>query len=113
MADWTKAIGEISDETTHFGESIAELFDGKVVEIYLGEKSGSTYYSDYDVEQKVYVTGKVIGGKGQLLMIECEIVTPAQTYVIPMAINAWAITGVIEYRPRQPHISHIFQEMRR
>jgi len=113
MVDWIKMLGDISDETTHFGESIAELFAGKEVEIYLGEKSGSVYYSDFDVEQKVYVTGKVLGGKGQLLLILCDIITPAKTYQIPMAINAWAITGVIERKQGQPHISHIFQEIRR
>jgi hypothetical protein len=109
-----KTLGEIDDSTTHFGESLAELFAGKTVEIYLGEKSGSTYYSDYDVEQKVYVTGKILGGKGQLLLIECEVVTPAATFHIPMALNGWAITGVVEHVPgRKIHISHLFQEIRR
>jgi len=113
MVDWSKQLGEISDNTTHFGESIAELFAGKEVEIYLGEKSGSVQYADFDVEQKVYVVGRILGGKGQLLLILCDVVTPAKTYKIPMAINAWSITGVIERKKKQPHISHIFQEIRR
>lgn len=109
--NFKKALNTI--ENSNFGEMIAELFAGKTVEIYLGEKSGSTFYSDHDIEQKIFVTGKILGAKADLLLVECEIMTPTKLFHIPMAINSWSITGVIEHVPGQPNISCIFQEIRR
>lgn len=102
--------GDAADIT--FAESIFKLYEGKTVEIYFSEKSGSILYSDFDVEQKVYVTGKVVGVLGNLLLLECTIDTPAQKYVKELSVNGWAITGVME-RSDNIHISHIFQEMKR
>jgi hypothetical protein len=115
MVSVLKMLGEIEDTSTHFGESIAELYAGKTVEVYLGEKSGSTYYSDHDIEQKIYVTGKVLGGKGQLLLLECEVQTMLETTTIELCLNSWSITGVMEARtgPHPIHISYLFQEIRR
>ena len=101
-------------ENHEFAEQIYNLYAGKEVEIYLGEKSGSHYYSDYDVENKVYVTGTVVGAAGHLLLLDCKIDTPSASYTVELAINAWSITGVIQ-KPKENtiHISYLFQEARR
>jgi hypothetical protein len=106
-----KKLGNLEDNT--FAESIYELYKGRTIEVYVGEKSGSIQYADFDVEQKVYVTGVPVGAHGQLLLMKCTIVTPAQTFVVDVSINAWGITGVMEQQDDGIHISHIFQEMRR
>jgi hypothetical protein len=112
----TGLAGRISKVGEHDGityaESIFALYEGKTIEVYLSEKSGSIMYSDFDVEQKVYVTGKVVGVLGNLLLLECRIDTPAQNFVKEISINGWAITGVME-KGGNIHISHIFQEMKR
>ena len=111
MTSLSKKLANLEDET--FAESLYALYKGKTVELYVGEKSGSIQYADFDVEQKVYITGEPIGAHGQLLMMRCTIVTPAKTFVIDVGINGWGITGVMERQNDGMHISHIFQEMRR
>ena len=101
-------------ENHEFAEQIYNLYAGEVIEVYLGEKSGSHYYSDYDKENKVYVTGRVVGAAGHLLLLDCEITTQEKTYVTELAINAWSITGVMR-KPTENtiHISYLFDEARR
>jgi hypothetical protein len=115
MGRIAKRLANLEDnDDSSFAENIYDLYAGKTVEIYLGEKSGSLFYSDFDVEQKVYVTGKIVGALGKLLLIECTIQTPKKVFVKEVSVNAWAITGVMEKSTNDTvHISHIFQEMKR
>jgi hypothetical protein len=101
------------EEGYAFAESIYHLYKGKTIEVYLGEKSGSLQYADFDVEQKVYVTGEPVGAHGQLLLMKCVVATSARTFVVDVSINAWSIVGVMQRQDDGLHISHIFQEMRR
>lgn len=95
-------------------DAIAEMYIGKVIQIYLGEAGGTTKYSDYDIEQKIYIEGKVLWAKGLVIALQCDIVTPARTYRKQILINAWGISAVMPVSEEDNvQISHIIQGTRR
>lgn len=95
-----------------YGECLAEYFKGEEVELYFGESSGTTYYADYDVDQKVCLTGKIIGAVGEMVIVEAKVKDDFPTREV--AIHAWAIVGCSKTdKGKKIKLSHIFREMKR
>lgn len=98
----------VADHEYSLAQVIAEKYLGKNVQIYFGETSGYTHYSDFDIEQKTYIEGKVISAKGTVLVLECNIDTPAGDYVREVIISCWNITAIME-KAAGVQITHLFQ----
>ena len=76
-----------------FAEVLAEELTGENVQLYTGESTGTTNYADYDVEQKAIIKGKIVGAKGQMLILDCVIITAMRTFNTRVYINGWYIKG--------------------
>jgi len=94
-------------------EAVGELYTGKVVQVYFGETGGSTHYSDYDIEQKIYAEGEVLWAKGNVMCLRCKVETPSSTHYENLLINGWAITSVMEKSKSNVSITHVMQQLRR
>jgi len=94
-------------------DAIADLYIGEVLQIYLGESGGTTNYADYDVDQKIFIEGRVLWAKGLVIAVECGVVTPNKIYKKVILINAWGITAVMPKGDDGIQISHIIQGTKR
>jgi hypothetical protein len=77
-------------------EAIGYLYLNKVVQVYLGETGGSTHYADFDIDQKIFMQGKVLWAKGNVIALECEVNTTSKTHKTTVLVNAWSVTSVME-----------------
>jgi|SRR5690606_31883161 len=98
----------VADHEYTIAQAIAEKYLGKYIQIYFGETAGSTHYSDFDIEQKMYLEGKVLSAKGMVLFLECEIKTPSNSYVREVMVNCWGIIAIVE-KNGNSQITHLFQ----
>jgi hypothetical protein len=101
-------------EMTH-AESWSKLYKDQFVELYLSEKSGNSFYSDNDRENKIYTSGYVREAVGPVLIFDAVLQTNVETIMKQIAINGWAITAVMP-KPAvgdKTHITQFFQERRR
>lgn len=95
-------------------EAVGALYLGKVIQVYFGENGGTTNYADYDVEQKIYVEGKVLWSKGNVIMLECIVQTPAGgQYPKKLLINTFAVSSIMEKGTENITIAHLMQGTRR
>ena len=99
------------DEWT-YAEVIGELLLDKEVEVYTGESVGATHYSDYDVEQKAVVKGTIRGAKGQVLILEVEVVTSMEARTTLSYMNGWYIKGINQVSDGVP-IAMVFDNSER
>lgn len=118
----TKLAGADVDESASsvhivyetIAEAIGHLYKDKVIQIYLGESGGSTHYSDFDIEQKIYMEGKVLWTRGNVIALESIIETQdGKTYPKTVLVNAWAVTSVMEKEKDGVEISMVMKGMRR
>ena len=96
-----------------YAEALANLYEGQLVEVYFGESSGNNYYSDYDVENKVYSTGYIVGAIGSLLLMDIEIFAKGKQVVKRLSLNGFSITGVMPVIDDGVHITALFKESKR
>ena len=95
-------------------EAIGQFYTGKTIQIYCGEDGGTTKYSDFNIEQKIYIEGKVKWASGMVICLECDVSTANQQIFKEVLINAWGITAVMPTGgPGTVQISHIMRGMRR
>ena len=93
-------------------EAIGHLYLGKVIQVYLGEAGGSTHYADFDIEQKIFMEGKVLWAKGNVFALECQVETPSKNYTTTVLVNAWSVTSVME-KQGKINISMVMKGLRR
>lgn len=97
-----------SDVEYTISQAIVEKYNGEVIQLYYGETSGSTRYSDFDIEQKLYLEGKVLWGKGMVLALECQIESANGSYKREVLVSCWNIIAVTKKTPGI-QITHLFQ----
>lgn len=90
-------------------EAIGHFYTGEVVQIYLGETGGTTNYSDFDLEQKIYIEGKVNWAKGMVISLTVDVSTQNKPIFKTVLINAWSITAVMLKGSEGIQISHIMR----
>jgi hypothetical protein len=77
--------------------SIVDNLVGKEVQVYFSNTNKILKYSDYDLEQNLYVEGTVKWASGPYFGISCEVSGPNnQKAVKEMVLNSWAVLGVME-----------------
>lgn len=89
------------------GEIIAEKYAGEVVQVYFGETGGRYHYSDFDVDQKIYVEGKVLWARGMVLALECQVNTPTKNFTKEIIINCWNVSSVMK-KDNEIQITYLF-----
>lgn len=95
-------------------ESIIEYFGiGAEVDIYFSESAGSTFYAENDIEDKIFVSGRIMGAIGKGLIVETVVSTPVNNFVKTVMLNDWAITGVMKKENDGIRITKVFQEARK
>lgn len=95
-------------------EAIGHLYKDEVIQIYFGESGGTTNYADYDIEQKIFVEGKVIWARGDVILLSCLVQTGnGKIYTKELLINTFAISTVMKKGNDGVQISHIMQGTRR
>lgn len=94
-------------------EAIGHFYTGEVVQLYFGESGGTTNYADYDIEQKIYIEGRVVWSKGMVIMLEVDVVTPTTSIKKEVLVNGWGITAVMPKGKGNVQISHIIQGTKR
>lgn len=90
-------------------DAIGHFYTGEIVQIYLGETGGTTNYSDYDLEQKIYIEGKVEWSKGKVIYLTVDVSTPNKPIFKTVLINADVITAVMPKGSEGIQISHIMR----
>jgi len=78
-----------------YAEAIVEKYQGKRVEIYIGDDRGSLHYADEDVSQKVSIKGVVKEAFGDLLTLIVSVSTAAGEYTTEVDIHSWAVKGIM------------------
>jgi hypothetical protein len=86
-------MAETPNSEWTYAEVLAEELTGENVQLYTGESTGTINYADYDVEQKAIIKGKVVGAKGQMLILDCVVRTGMQNFETRVYINGWYIKG--------------------
>lgn len=90
------------------GDIIGEMYAGEIIQVYFGETGGRSHYSDFDIDQKIYLEGKVLWAKGMVLALECEVKTPSSSYIKEVLINCWNIYSVMK-KTNDIQITYLFQ----
>lgn len=92
---------------------ICQKYKGQLVEIYVGEKTGTKYYAEEDTDKRTYLTATVDGYVGDLVELTCTIITPHREYQIPMSIFAWDVKGIMVKRNDGIHITQLYEVLRK
>lgn len=87
---------ETEEEVETIAEAIDYYYRGEVVQIFCGDAGGAQNYSDFDIEEKLYIEGKVLWGKHMLLALECEFELDGKKYKKNIFVNGWNIHSAIK-----------------
>lgn len=91
-----------------YGEKLYERYKDQIVELYIGDDNGVRSYSDFDVYQKSFIRGKLIGADGDLIELEVIIETPERNYKDILCIHSWCIKGAMKYSNKGYSILNLF-----
>ena len=83
------------DNTTH-AETIIELFEGKLCDIYMTDHVGTSNYSESAVEELGIIVAKVISAHEKMLLVERKI----NGETIKILLNSWMISSIMEHNPK-------------
>jgi hypothetical protein len=99
---------------TH-AEDIFSVYKDEPVEIFVDGIIGRQMYNDYEVEEKAIIEGIVRGAVGEMLVLECELSTPAQNYKCEILVNGWTIKAIIKKSQNVPLLAviNLAQKFRR
>lgn len=77
-----------------FAEAALFFLKGKYVEVYEGTNGKLQKWSDYENQQKEVIRGILVGGMGDLLIVEVTDISSG--LVNNVYINGWAIRTILE-----------------
>lgn len=77
-------------------EAIGKIYKDKVIQVYWAESGGTISYSDFDLNQNMYMEGKVLWGRGDVFALEVNYVTANESRTKQVIFNAWGITLIAE-----------------
>lgn len=99
---------EGNEHVNSLAEAIGYIYKDKIVQVYWGESGGSTKYSDYNINQNMYIEGKVLWGQGHVFAIEVEFETNSKKYKKQVLLHEINITLVAE-KTDDLNLTAIFQ----
>jgi hypothetical protein len=87
----------MSDKT--YSELVAEKLVGKIVEVHTGDTRHSHQYSDYTINKKSVVRGRLVESFGDVIVVDC-ILTDDRNKVlegtVKVYINGWNVLLIAE-----------------
>jgi hypothetical protein len=79
-----------------FGDKIRELYKDKFVQLRFNDSKEINKYSDFDLERKTTLFGRVIDAEGQALVLEVQVNTPKLSFKKKVLVNVWFISSIME-----------------
>lgn len=92
------------DSGNTYAEALFSKYQGKKVEILFDTDWGFQKWADFDVSNKPFIIGQIVGAIDSCLDIEVEISTGVGNVKRLISVNAWNIMSVAEYNEHVPHI---------
>ena len=80
-----------------YAEALVKKYKGKTVEILFDSEWGKRFYSEYEVNNKATLVGKIIDSDSICLNVEVEIKSSSSSHKRIVSINTWMILSVTEY----------------
>ena len=98
-------------EYRSFIEIAAEAYGDQEVEVYLNQKMGTSYYSEYDVENQTFTAGRIIKAEHEALFLRVKAFIKEAWVERDIVFNAWHIAAIMpKLTPPDPvHITTLMQ----
>lgn len=77
-------------------EAIGRIYKDKIIQVYWGESGGVINYADFDINQNMYIEGRVLWGRGDVFAMEVFYQTNGKEYKKHVVFNAWGVTMMAE-----------------
>jgi hypothetical protein len=77
-------------------EAIGQIYKDKIIQVYWGESGGVINYADFDINQNMYLEGRVLWGRGDVFAVEVDYQINGKDYKKQVIFNAWGVTMIAE-----------------
>jgi len=87
----------MSDKT--YSELVASRLVGKLVEVHTGDTRHSHQYSDYTINKKSIIIGKLVEAIGDVIVIDCVLTDDRNKQVagsVKAYVNGWNVLLIAE-----------------